>query len=50
MLMFGAVQIVTSQIPDFHSIEWLSVLAAIMSFAYSLTGFGLGLATVIGRR
>ncbi|KAG6790875.1 hypothetical protein POTOM_007045 [Populus tomentosa] len=47
MLIFGAVQIVTSQIPDFHSIEWLSVLAAIMSFAYSLTGFGLGLATVI---
>jgi hypothetical protein len=49
MLIFGAVQIVTSQIPDFHSIEWLSVLAAIMSFAYSLIGFGLGLATVIGR-
>ncbi|KAH8518330.1 hypothetical protein H0E87_000255 [Populus deltoides] len=47
MLIFGAVQIVTSQISDFHSIEWLSVLAAIMSFAYSLIGFGLGLATVI---
>ncbi|KAJ6301403.1 hypothetical protein OIU77_015665 [Salix suchowensis] len=47
MMIFGAVQIVTSQIPDFHSIKWLSVLAAIMSFAYSLTGFGLGLATVI---
>ncbi|KAJ6422952.1 hypothetical protein OIU84_023978 [Salix udensis] len=48
MMIFGAVQIVTSQIPDFHSIKWLSVLAAIMSFAYSLTGFGLGLATVLG--
>lgn len=49
MLMFGAVQIVASQIPDFHSIKWLSVIAAIMSFAYSFTGFGLGFAEVIGR-
>uniref|UniRef100_A0A6N2LA53 Amino acid transporter transmembrane domain-containing protein n=1 Tax=Salix viminalis TaxID=40686 RepID=A0A6N2LA53_SALVM len=48
MLMFGAVQIVASQIPDFHSIKWLSVIAAIMSFAYSVTGFGLGFAEVIG--
>ncbi|KAI5572203.1 hypothetical protein POPTR_011G167200v4 [Populus trichocarpa] len=47
MLMFGAVQIVASQIPDFHSIKWLSVIAAIMSFAYSFTGFGLGFAKVI---
>jgi len=47
--MFGAVQIVASQIPDFHSIKWLSVIAAIMSFAYSFTGFGLGFAKVIGR-
>ncbi|KAJ6724070.1 hypothetical protein OIU85_022044 [Salix viminalis] len=47
MLMFGAVQIVASQIPDFHSIKWLSVIAAIMSFAYSVTGFGLGFAEVI---
>ncbi|CAK7323870.1 unnamed protein product [Dovyalis caffra] len=47
MLIFGAVQIVTSQIPDFQSIEWLSVIAAIMSFAYSFTGFGLGFTAVI---
>ena len=49
MLVFGAVQIVLSQIPDFHNMEWLSVLAAVMSVCYSLIGFALGLAKVIGK-
>lgn len=48
MMMFGVVQIVFSQIPDFHDMAWLSVLAAIMSFAYSSIGFALGVAKVIG--
>ncbi|KAJ9672505.1 hypothetical protein PVL29_025923 [Vitis rotundifolia] len=48
MLIFGAIQIVTSQIPDFHNIEWLSVVAAVMSFCYSFIGLGLGLAKTIG--
>jgi len=48
MLLFGAVQIVMSQIPDFHNMGWLSVIAAIMSFTYSFIGFGLGVAKVIG--
>ncbi|KAJ6980571.1 amino acid permease 7 isoform X3 [Populus alba x Populus x berolinensis] len=47
MLLFGAVQILMSQIPDFHNMEWLSVIAAIMSFTYSFIGFGLGVAQVI---
>ncbi|KDP32643.1 hypothetical protein JCGZ_13193 [Jatropha curcas] len=47
MLVFGLVQIIVSQIPDIHSIEWLSVVAAIMSFAYSFIGFGLGFAKVL---
>ncbi|XP_031280443.1 probable amino acid permease 7 [Pistacia vera] len=47
MLLYGAVEIVFSQIPDLHNMEWLSVIAAIMSFTYSFIGFGLGLATVI---
>ncbi|KAJ6297669.1 hypothetical protein OIU76_018890 [Salix suchowensis] len=47
MLLFGAVQIVMSQIPDFHNMQWLSVIAAIMSFTYSFIGFGLGVAKVI---
>ncbi|KAK4851236.1 hypothetical protein QYF36_013513 [Acer negundo] len=46
-LIFGAVQIVLSQAPDFHNIQWLSIVAAIMSFAYSFIGFGLGIAQVI---
>ncbi|XP_010928207.1 probable amino acid permease 7 [Elaeis guineensis] len=47
MLLFGAVQIVFSQIPDFHEMAWLSILAAVMSFSYASIGFGLGLAKVI---
>ncbi|CAI9088989.1 OLC1v1023466C1 [Oldenlandia corymbosa var. corymbosa] len=48
MLLFGAVQILFSQIPNFHEMEWLSVIAAIMSFAYTFIGMGLGAAKVIG--
>ncbi|KAK9145592.1 hypothetical protein Sjap_005495 [Stephania japonica] len=48
MLVFGAVQIFFSQIPDFHNMEWLSIVAATMSFSYSSIGFALGLAQVIG--
>ncbi|KAL8150662.1 hypothetical protein V2J09_020470 [Rumex salicifolius] len=47
MLMFGAVQIVMSQIPNFHNMEWLSATAAVMSFAYATIGLGLGVAKVI---
>lgn len=47
MLLFGGVQIVLSQIPDFHNMAWLSMLAAAMSFCYSIIGFGLGVAKVI---
>ncbi|KAI7756955.1 hypothetical protein M8C21_009999, partial [Ambrosia artemisiifolia] len=47
MLLFGLVQIVMSQIPNFHDMAWLSVVAAIMSFAYSIIGLGLGFASVV---
>jgi len=47
MVMFGVVQIVMSFIPDLHNMEWVSVVAAIMSFTYSFIGLGLGIATVI---
>ncbi|PON47219.1 Amino acid transporter, transmembrane domain containing protein, partial [Parasponia andersonii] len=46
MLLFGVVQIVLSQLPNFHNIQWLSVVAAIMSFTFALIGLGLGLAKV----
>lgn len=48
MLLFGLIQIIMSQIPDFHNMKWLSVVAAIMSFSYSFIGFALGFAKVIG--
>nr|XP_043630307.1 probable amino acid permease 7 [Erigeron canadensis] len=47
MLLFGVVQIVMSQIPDFNSMVLVSVVAAIMSFCYSSIGIGLGFAKVI---
>ncbi|PSR82353.1 Amino acid permease [Actinidia chinensis var. chinensis] len=47
MLLFGGVQIVVSQIPDFHNMAWLSVLSTVMSFSYSFIGLGLGIAKVI---
>jgi amino acid permease len=45
MLIFGAIQIVMSQIPDFDKLYGLSYLAAAMSFIYSFITLGL----VIGR-
>ncbi|KAH7860001.1 hypothetical protein Vadar_008047 [Vaccinium darrowii] len=48
MLFFGFVQIVISQIPNFRDTEWLSIVASIMSFSYSIIGSALGLAKVIG--
>nr|GEY26939.1 probable amino acid permease 7 [Tanacetum cinerariifolium] len=47
MLMFGILQIFASQIPNIFHTKWLSIIAAIMSFTYSLIGIGLGLGQVI---
>lgn len=46
MIIFGVAEIIFSQIPDFDQIWWLSIVAAIMSFTYSLIGLGLGIAKV----
>ncbi|KAK7305306.1 hypothetical protein VNO77_43210 [Canavalia gladiata] len=46
MLIFGAVQVVLSQIPNFHNIQWLSIVAAITSFAYAFIGMGLSIVQV----
>jgi len=48
MIGFGIIQIVFSQIPDFHKTWWLSIVAAVMSFAYSIIGLSLGIAKVAG--
>ncbi|KAK8959559.1 Amino acid permease 3 [Platanthera guangdongensis] len=46
MILFGVIQIIFSQIPDFDQISWLSMVAAVMSFTYSSIGLGLGIAQV----
>ncbi|WVZ96175.1 hypothetical protein U9M48_041844 [Paspalum notatum var. saurae] len=47
MILFGAVQILFSQIPDFDQIWWLSIVAAVMSFTYSSIGLALGIAQTV---
>ncbi|KAH9301076.1 hypothetical protein KI387_012659, partial [Taxus chinensis] len=46
MIAFGLVQIIMSQIPDFHRLWWLSIVAAVMSFTYSTIGLGLAIGKV----
>ncbi|XP_021647339.2 amino acid permease 6 isoform X2 [Hevea brasiliensis] len=48
MIIFACIQIILSQIPNFHKLSWLSILAALMSFSYSSIGLGLSLAKVAG--
>jgi amino acid permease len=49
MIIFAVIQIILSQIPNFHKLSWLSILAAVMSFAYSSIGLGLSIAKVAER-
>ncbi|CAA2958561.1 amino acid permease 6-like [Olea europaea var. sylvestris] len=48
MIIFAVIQIILSQIPNFHELSWLSIVAAVMSFAYSSIGLGLSIAKVAG--
>ncbi|KAK7351511.1 hypothetical protein VNO77_11027 [Canavalia gladiata] len=47
MIGFGIVQILLSQISNFHKLTWLSTIAAITSFGYAFIGSGLSLAIVV---
>lgn len=47
MIGIGITEILVSQIPNFHKLSWLSVVAAVMSFVYSSIGLGLAFAKVI---
>ncbi|KAH9312147.1 hypothetical protein KI387_027182, partial [Taxus chinensis] len=47
MILFGLTQVILSQIPNFHNVWGLSVVAAIMSFAYASIGAGLGISKVV---
>lgn len=46
MIMFGLIEILLSQIPDFDRVWWLSMVASAMSFTYSSVGLALGVAKV----
>ncbi|CAN6877952.1 hypothetical protein YC2023_057144 [Brassica napus] len=43
---FGGLQILLSQIPNFHKLSFLSIIAAVMSFSYASIGIGLAIAKV----
>ncbi|KAI5354597.1 PREDICTED: amino acid [Prunus dulcis] len=47
VVAFGIVEILLSQLPNFHKISWLSKLAAITSFGYAFIGIGLSLSKII---
>ncbi|XVE66694.1 hypothetical protein DITRI_Ditri08aG0099200 [Diplodiscus trichospermus] len=46
MIIFGIIEIILSQIPNFDELSGLSAVAAVMSFAYSTIGLGLSIAKV----
>ncbi|RHN82161.1 putative amino acid transporter, transmembrane domain-containing protein [Medicago truncatula] len=46
MAIFGIFEILLSQIPNFHELSWLSIVAAIMSFGYASIGIGLSIAKI----
>ncbi|ONK80767.1 uncharacterized protein A4U43_C01F21510 [Asparagus officinalis] len=47
MVGFGVIQIFLSQLPNFHELWWLSILAAVMSLTYSFIAIGLSMAKII---
>ncbi|XP_004501134.2 amino acid permease 1-like [Cicer arietinum] len=47
MIGIGVVEIILSQIPNFHKLSVLSIVAATMAFGYASIGVGLSLASVI---
>uniref|UniRef100_A0A7N0ZW11 Amino acid transporter transmembrane domain-containing protein n=1 Tax=Kalanchoe fedtschenkoi TaxID=63787 RepID=A0A7N0ZW11_KALFE len=48
MVIFGCIQVFLCQVPNFHKLSGLSILAAVMSFTYSSIGVGLSVARVAG--
>ncbi|KAK1401754.1 Amino acid permease 6 [Heracleum sosnowskyi] len=47
MIIYGTVQIVLSQIPNFHKLSFLSITAATMSFTYSSIGIALSFTKLV---
>jgi len=48
MILYGVIQVILCQIPNFDKLWGLSIASTIMSFTYATLGFGLGVAKVIG--
>ncbi|XP_074332353.1 amino acid permease 6-like [Apium graveolens] len=47
MVIYGVIQIVLSQIPNFHNLAFLSLIIDVMSFAYSFICIALSLTKII---
>ncbi|KAL2653681.1 hypothetical protein R1flu_021809 [Riccia fluitans] len=50
MAIFGSIQLLLSQFPDFSTLKLISLVAACMSCIYSSIGLGLSLSRVIANR
>ncbi|KAK6945949.1 Amino acid transporter, transmembrane domain [Dillenia turbinata] len=48
IIIFGCIELLLSQTPNFHKLSFLSILAAIMSFSYSFIGIALCIERIIG--
>ncbi|KAL8234659.1 hypothetical protein R6Q59_020759 [Mikania micrantha] len=48
LYIFACIELVLSQLPNFHKLSFLSIIATIMSFAYSIIGMGLSIAKIAG--
>ncbi|KAK6945950.1 Amino acid transporter, transmembrane domain, partial [Dillenia turbinata] len=46
LIIFGCIQLILSQTPNFHNLSFLSVIAAIMSFSYAFIGVALSIAKI----
>ncbi|KAF8011103.1 hypothetical protein BT93_J1654 [Corymbia citriodora subsp. variegata] len=48
MITFGVIEIVLSQSQDFDKLQWVLIMAAVMSFTYFTIALALGIAKVAG--
>ncbi|KAK1414567.1 hypothetical protein QVD17_30313 [Tagetes erecta] len=48
VFIFACIEIVLSQIPNFHKLSLVSIVATIMSFCYASIGIGLSIAKIAG--
>ncbi|GLJ17017.1 hypothetical protein SUGI_0294410 [Cryptomeria japonica] len=50
IIIFGALELILSLLPSLEKISWLSIIAAIMSFAYSSIGLALSISKAAGKK